>query len=40
MEDVASQFDFSDNFKPHNAFYDCVRQIAFLRLTLMKAGIM
>ena len=31
---------FPKNFKPHNALYDCVRQIAFLRLSLMKAGIM
>jgi len=39
LEDIANQFD-SDNFQPHNALYDCVRQVAFLRLSLMKAGIM
>ena len=45
IADVSLMEDYADespipNLKPHNALYDCIRQIAFLRLSLMKAGIM
>ncbi len=37
MESVAKQFHV-ENFNPHNAMYDCVRQIAFLKSGLIKSG--
>ena len=36
MESVAKQFTI-ENFNPHNAVYDCVRQIAFLKSALTKS---
>lgn len=39
MESVSNQL-LIDNFKPHNAVYDCIRQVEFLRMAAQQAGVL
>jgi len=37
LNQVGGYYSLGD-FQPHNAFYDCIRQIAFLRMALAQSG--